>query len=120
MTWVGTYILDENGEPRPAETLEWAEWFETSAQARRVADTRLENGVRVSTIFLALDHNFTNFAAGWKFPPILWETRIFGGPHDESTWRYSSREAAVEGHAAAVEIASQEWNVGEMLKEAAQ
>lgn len=49
--------------------------------------------VRVSTVFLGLDHNFR--AAG---PPILWETLVFGGVLDGEMRRYASREAALLGH----------------------
>lgn len=57
------------------------------------------DGVRVSTVFLGLDHSF---GAG---PPVLWETMIFGGDHDEYQERYTSYEDAVEGHARACAIA---------------
>lgn len=67
--------------------------------ARRVAHTAITtaNGrIEVSTIFLVLDH-------GWNGSvPILWETMVFGGPDDMEQRRYSSRAAAVAGHAEAV------------------
>ena len=34
--------------------------------------------------------------------PILFETMIFGGEHDQYQERYATREEAVEGHARAV------------------
>ena len=48
--------------------------------------------VRVSTVFLVLDH-----ALGHG-KPILWETMIFGGEDDGLTDRYTSLENAEIGH----------------------
>jgi hypothetical protein len=99
------YILDERGEPViEPDLLKWGRWFETAEEARRVADTRLENGVRVSTVFLGLDHNFC-----MDGPPILWETMVFGGPHDQKMIRTSSRAAAEDIHKRMVEREKQEW-----------
>ena len=54
--------------------------------------------VRVSTVLLVLDH-------GWgDGPPLIFETMIFGGEHDEEQWRYSTREEAEEGHRRAVAL----------------
>lgn len=50
------------------------------------------DGIRVSTAFLGLDHQF---GSG---PPLLWETMVFGLEDDEPCERYSSYEDAVAGH----------------------
>lgn len=98
------YVLNAEGEPIPEpDLLRWAEWFE-NAHNRRLAEDHLPETVRVSTIFLGLDHSF-----GSGFP-ILWETMIFGGKHDGYQERYSSREDALAGHALAVKMASEEGN----------
>lgn len=52
--------------------------------------------IRVSTVFLCIDHSF----GGGR--PILWETMIFGGRHNGNQWRYSSLEEAQQGHIEAV------------------
>lgn len=52
--------------------------------------------VEVSTVFLGIDHNF----AGGE--PILWETMVFGGKHNDFQQRYSTKEMAIAGHRAAV------------------
>ncbi len=61
---------------------------------KRVGDDTID-GQRVSTVFLHFDH-------GWNWDadnaPILCETMIFGGEHDESMWRYSTWDQAKEGH----------------------
>jgi hypothetical protein len=94
------YILDEHGQPVPCEDLAtWAQWFETAD--RRVAQD-LDEGdegdagkkVRVSTVFLGLDHNW---GGG---PPILWETLVFGGALDGEMARYTSLADALAGHQA--------------------
>jgi len=54
----------------------------------------------VSTVFLGVDQHFRNHG-----PPILWETKIFGGPHDGYREKYSSREAALAGHHTALKLA---------------
>lgn len=55
---LGLYKLDADGEPvECADTLEWAEWFETK-DCRNVARDEIGK-VTVSTVFLAIDHNFT-------------------------------------------------------------
>lgn len=96
------YILDEQDEPKPTtDVLEWGAWMERASRLdlRRVAQD-LDEGdpgkeIRVSTVFLGLDHNF--FGRG---KPILWETLVFGGVLDGEMDRYTSREAALAGHQA--------------------
>jgi hypothetical protein len=90
--WIGTYILDEHGQPVPEpDTLRWAKWFETAN--RVVRQDRVEDIV-VSTVFLGLDHNWYEGA----HEPILWEAMIFGGVEDQYQRRYSSLKDAEEGH----------------------
>ena len=79
----GHYILDDNNNAILVhDFLEWARWFE--GKDRKVARDEI-GSVVVSTVFLGLDHSW---APG---PPLLFETMIFGGEHDEyqdrcSTW----------------------------------
>jgi len=53
----------------------------------------LDHKVKVSTVFLAIDHNHSRTGL-----PILFETMIFGGSHDQDQFRYTSYEAAERGH----------------------
>ncbi|HEY2351958.1 MAG TPA: hypothetical protein VGH83_05575 [Candidatus Acidoferrum sp.] len=102
--WVGTYKLDERGEPVPCfRTIEWAEWYETAD--RRVAYTDTGNGCIISTIFLGLDFNFNPMRDPLTYKPVLWETLIMGGPLNGRMWRYHSRELAELGHKRAVGMA---------------
>ena len=85
-----------------ADLLEWASWFETAD--RHVARTDV-GPLHVSTVFLGLDHSFSNFP---DTTPILFETMIFGADTDGLDHycdRYASWDEAERGHAAAVEAA---------------
>lgn len=105
------YILDENGHPVPeSDLLKWSAWLGGGDDKRRVAlnmipgTWRNPDGIRVSTVFLGLDHNFIGDG-----PPILWETMIFGGRRDGYQRRYSSLYAAIEGHKEALRLAKGRW-----------
>ena len=92
------YILNESGEPvRCDDVLTWGKVYEAQRDLRIVGSDAVGDDIRVSTVFLGLDHRF-----GAPGEPVLWETMIFGGEHDGYCDRYTSREAAVNGHAAAL------------------
>lgn len=85
------YILDQNGNPvSEPDIFKWGKWFEKVE--RYVGDTEI-NGIRVSTVFLGLDHDF-----GQRSSPVLWETMVFGGILDGEMERYTSLESAKHGH----------------------
>lgn len=84
------YWIEVEGIPRAATLDEWMAW--TSPENKRVAKTTV-GPAWVSTVFLGLDHAY---GGG---PPVLYETMIFEGKHDGYCWRYTSREAALQGHA---------------------
>ena len=91
-------MLNVNGDAEPCESLfEWAEWFERSRDTRTLRRDTIGD-VLISTVFLALDHAFGGMV------PVLWETMIFGGPHDAYQERYTSKDAALAGHARAVAL----------------
>jgi hypothetical protein len=95
------YVLDVEGQPVPIDDVQlWGAWFETSAEVRRVAEDQI-GPLWVSTVFLGLDHAWDDG------PPLLFETMIFVGrsSQDVQQWRYSTREAAVQGHVAACQWA---------------
>ena len=95
------YGLD--GEP--IGRWEWCALL-ADADAKRIAWTDLPGGVEVSTVWLGLDHSF-----GLGGPPLIFETMIFGGPHDQEQWRYPNRDAALAGHDQAVALARDENRV---------
>lgn len=61
----------------------------------RLSEAResLQGDVRVSTVFLGLDHRFGDG------PPLLFETMAFVGHDDVGMERYSTWQEAEEGHA---------------------
>ena len=82
---LGTYVLDGH-KPVSCKGIAWA-----GDLGRSVAQTERE-GVRVSTVFLALDHQYGDG------PPLLFETMVLGGEHNEECRRYATWEEAEAGH----------------------
>lgn len=87
------YILEGKNVIR-ADFMTWAKWFETAD--RNVAKTMVRD-IRVSTVFLGLDHQFVDG------PPMIFETLVFGGSLDQEMDRYSTWDDAEKGHDAMVE-----------------
>jgi hypothetical protein len=93
------YILNGHTPVATDDVMAWGRMFEDLA-ARVVAFDKLPSGVRVSTVFLGLDHSFGDG------PPLLFETMIFEGPHDQYQDRCSTWEQAETMHAAALALAT--------------
>ena len=90
------YILDGQTPVACDDIVAWAKSFDV--KNRHVADTK--NGdVRVSTVFLGIDHQYGDG------PPLLFETMIFGGGHDGYQERYPTWEMAEAGHKEACSLA---------------
>ena len=83
----------------PATLTQWAIWFGTSWPDRQVSETILTNKrkstIRISTVFLGLDHNFSNFMPN---RPLLFESMVFGGKNSGHTNRYHTWKEAAIGH----------------------
>lgn len=95
---LGLYILDAHGNPLAAETMtEWSEWMATRHEDRVVAKTQIMPDVLVSTVFLGIDHSFSDGQA-----PILYESMTFGGLTSDDQERYETKEQAIKGHEAMV------------------
>lgn len=89
---IQVYTLDSDDKPVPALDIRaWGEWYEGFGNRQAAEDWAC--GVRVSTVFLGIDCNYSG-----EGPPILWETMVFGGVHDQSLERYSSLSDARLGH----------------------
>ena len=82
------YILDGR-DIRKVDIITWAKWFEKTE--RHVADDFVGD-VRVSTVFLGINHNFGDGV------PLLFETIVFDGQHDGEMKRYSTWQEAEDGH----------------------
>lgn len=81
------YILDDSGNPvKELDLLKWGKWFESAD--RTVARDEIGD-VSVSTVFLGIDHSFDDGS------PVLYETMIFGGAHDQYQERCGNRVAAL-------------------------
>ena len=108
------YVLDGKIPKLEPDLIKWAMWFETAK--RSVAENLLNSGdVKISTVFLGLDHS----SNGGE--PILFETMIFGGEHDQCQERYATWDEAEAGHKKALELVENpptttNW-VGEYAKE---
>ncbi len=94
------YIL-EGHKPIPCDDLlRFSEWmYGEDVAHRRVAETFLAvqdedtEEVRVSTVFLGMDH-----AGSSRDTPQLFETKVFSGEWDGYTKRYATWEEADSGH----------------------
>jgi len=83
------------------DVTEWGEWY---ARADRcVAETWIDD-VRISTVFLAIDHD--PFGTG---DPVLFETMVFVNEVTHNMKRYFIWEEAEAGYAEMVEQIRAEW-----------
>ena len=93
------YLLDAARQPVAINDLiGWAAWYELNPEARRVAESEPAPGVRVSTVFLGINHSFHP-----DNEPQLFETMVFGGPLDQEQQRHATWAEAEAGHRAMVE-----------------
>lgn len=88
------YILDGRKAVPIEDVILWANWFDSAD--RHVAQNIIK-GVKISTVFLGLDHSFGDGE------PLLFETMVFGGELDQDMDRYSTWDKAEEGHKKMVE-----------------
>jgi len=77
------------------DLMAWATGFD--AVSRRVAHDEVGD-VRISTVFLGLNHSWGDA------PPLWFETMIFGGEHNDYTDRYETWEQAEAGHKKALAL----------------
>ena len=89
------YMLIDGEIVKTNDLLKWGAWMEKRDE-RVIEQTDIED-VRVSTVFLGLDHRFTPGG-----PPILFETMIFGGEHDQYQDRCCTLEDARKMHTRAL------------------
>ena len=88
------FILDSIGNVLPEPLFKkWAQWMEDSTLQRQIALSKVEENVEVSTVFTGLDNNYQIDG-----PPLLFETRVFGGKCDGYTERYAALDEACIGH----------------------
>ena len=85
------WILEGHNIVHEPDLLKWGKWMETAD--RHVALTERDD-VRISTVFLGLDHSLWDGG-----PPILFETMVFINGDGGEMERYATWDEAVEGHA---------------------
>jgi hypothetical protein len=94
MAW---YILDKDNKPVKSTIVDCGKWLEANPE-RKAVNQDIIHDEFVSTVFLGLDHAWDSDI------PVLWETMIFGGEHDQYQDRYTSHEDALEGHKKALNL----------------
>jgi hypothetical protein len=94
------YILEDR-IPVPVPMEDWAERYE-NRRLWRVAET-IEHDVRVSTVFLGMDHRFGDG------PPLLFETMTFKAGDERDQRRCSTWDQAEKMHARACKLAGISW-----------
>jgi hypothetical protein len=68
------------------------EWLVLWAERdHHIAFTEI-GGAEVSTVWLGFDYSFGQGV------PLIYESMVFGGPHDHTQRRYPNRDAALAGH----------------------
>ncbi len=90
------YVVDDDGNPVPETDLtKWAKILD-DIKRRRVAQTTFTSGVKVSTVFLGLNH-------GTVDKPLLFETWVEGkGALDDDMTRTPTWAEALDAHRTAV------------------
>ncbi len=107
------YIL-EGHEPMVVNLATWGKWFKTADRHIGKTDIGVPawkfwlgkllkikkwEPVRISTVFLGLNHSFEDDGS-----PLLFETMVFGGKHDQDMERYSTWDEAERGHKKFIEM----------------
>ena len=87
MVW---YILKNKVPVKVDDFMEFAIWSQDRSNMI-VEQTEIGN-IKISTVFLGIDHSYIGGE------PILFETMIFGGKHDQYQQRYRFHNEAVKGH----------------------
>jgi hypothetical protein len=98
MAW---YILDENNKPVRSTIVDCGKWLEENPERKAVKQEHIDD-IFISTVFLGLDHAWDSDI------PVLWETMIFRGEHDQYMDRYTSYEEALEGHQTALNLVNKQ------------
>ena len=91
------YHLNEDKTITKLPEGEYPKLGEFKESAKHVGNTFMGEQ-RVSTVFLHFDHGLNFGSPLESFAPVLFESMIFGGAHDEYQRRYCTYDEALEGH----------------------
>lgn len=94
MKW---YKLNEDHSVEVLPDGEYPKEDSFSGPTKHIGDTII-NDQRVSTVFLFFDHGLNFGTPTEPSEPVLFESMIFGGQHDEYQRRYCTYNEALEGH----------------------
>jgi hypothetical protein len=97
-----TYILVDRKPVQHPNNDAWFKWF-GNMDNRRVALTMIGEEIRISTIFGGIDRSYGNAEQ-----PLLFETIVFGGEHDQEEWLTATWQEAEQQHAEVVALIKQE------------
>jgi hypothetical protein len=89
---IGRYILVGHEPVEEPDLMTWVTWLESADRCVRHTE---QGDVRVSTVFLGLDHNFGDLFGR----PILFETMAFVGHDSVARDHYRTWDEAEAGHA---------------------
>jgi hypothetical protein len=89
------YLLEKNHKLIKTDLITWIKFFKNFDRIVKQEDI---GNTKISTVFLGIDHNFG------KGKPLLFETIIFGGEHDQYQDRCSTWEQAEKMHQKAIDL----------------
>ena len=92
MKW---YKLNEDHSVEVLPDGEYPKEDSFSGPTKHIGDTII-NDQRISTVFLFFDHGLNFGTPEQPSDPVLFESMIFGGPHDEYQRRYCTYNEALE------------------------
>lgn len=73
-------------------------WGRSLGRKKALKKTQIKGGLRVSTVFLGIDHGFS-FPELVDIEPVLFETMVFDSDGGNTYQRrYKSYDAAIRGH----------------------
>lgn len=97
---MGYYILDGEKNVVPCD-----DFYKMSEFMGMSVGRNSHNGIEVSTVFLSMEHGIDENGR-----PILFESMVFGGPHDGMQARYCTWKEAEAGHEALLWVLTEERN----------
>ncbi len=93
---INQYLFEDGKIIEEPDVIKWAKRFE-NADKQIALD--FAGKATISTVFLGVDYNFEETGQ-----PILFETMVFGGKHDQYQERYTTVELAIAGHRRAKDL----------------
>jgi hypothetical protein len=94
MRW---YKLNEDHTVEMLPEGEYPMLGDFSGPTKHVGNTLIGNQ-RISTVFLHFDHSLNFGTTEESSDPVLFESMIFEGPHNEYQRRYNTYDEALQGH----------------------